>query len=52
MLSYRWTALHEACNCGSQQLLKIFIDNGADVRIKTKDGLTPKDIVLKRIERK
>ena len=36
-----WTPLHEAARSGSVEAVKILIDHGADVNVKTKNGATP-----------
>ncbi|KAK7495386.1 hypothetical protein BaRGS_00013325 [Batillaria attramentaria] len=35
------TPLHVACRCGSEDLLKLLLNKGADIEAKNKEGFTP-----------
>ena len=45
---YKRTALHQAAENGHFEILKVLIDNGADIFSKNNHGRTPKDLVLRQ----
>ena len=47
---YSWTPLHMACDQGRRELIKLYIDYGADIRARTKENKTPRDLLLARME--
>jgi len=49
LLFLSWTPLHYACAFGSKDIIRLYINYGADIRLLTKDGITPRDMVLQRI---
>lgn len=42
--SGRWTALHQACHKGDVAMVTYLLDKGADIKVTTRDGQTPKDV--------
>jgi len=42
-----WTAMHSAASSKNLEVIKMLIDKGGDVNIKTKKGETPLDIAIK-----
>jgi hypothetical protein len=42
--SGRWTALHQACHQGDTFTVQFLLDRGADIKVTTRDGETPKAV--------
>ena len=42
-----WTAMHSAASSKNLEVIKMLIDNGGDVNVKTKKGETPLDVAIK-----
>ena len=48
----RWTALHQACLKGDEDMVQFLLDNGADVSLKNPEGETPKEVAKAALEDK
>jgi len=46
--SGRWTAIHQACHQGDSSTVQFLLDKGADIKVTTRDGQTPKDVAVER----
>ena len=46
--SGRWTALHQACHQGDEATVKFLLEHGADIKVTTRDGETPKQVAVSK----
>ena len=45
--NYDWTPLHYASALNFPQVVKLLVDNGADLEARDRDGKTPGDLVVR-----